>query len=381
MNERILVTGAEERSTLAVCRTVAAGGYRVGAVAGERPAPTHWSRSCSERYLLPDARADPDAFVDGLAGILRDTPYAALVPSTDAALLAVSGRRDRLPETTQLGLPSHEAVETATDKIALDAAAAVVGLPSPETAVCHTPEEGLAAARRLGLPLVIKPRRTVYEEDGQFKQRGGAFVADEAEFAEKVRGFGSPYLLQRLQHGEVHSAAGVITPEGEVLSFSASRYVRTWPPEAGSVAYAITIDPPGGLRERVGHLLGELGWFGIFELELIYAPDGSYHAIDLNPRPYGSLAHASAAGAPHARVFIDWLLGRKPAPSTALAGVRYRWEDADLRHALWLARNGRRREATIALRPHAGVVHAHFRRDDPGPLVARALLLARHQVP
>jgi predicted ATP-grasp superfamily ATP-dependent carboligase len=162
-----------------------------------------------------------------------------------------------------------------------------------------------------------------------------------------------------------------------VVAFALSRYLRTWPQRAGNVAFAETIEPPDGLRDRVGRLLAELGWYGIFELELMRSAGGAFHAIDLNPRLYGSLAHATRAGAPLAVVFCDWVLGRGARRVTARPGVRYRWEDADARHAIASLRARRFGDALEVLRPHRDVAHAHFRLDDPGPLAARALLLAR----
>lgn len=376
--DRILVSSAQERFALAACRSLADAGYTVTAVADQTPAPAHWSRCVSARHTLVDAKTDPDAFVAGLAAIVRATPHEVLLPGHDASLLTVSRRREQLEPYVRLGLPPHAAVEAATDKIALDAAARAAGLGVPDTVVCHSHEDGIRAARDLGLPLVIKPRRTAFEDGGVVRQRGSTFLADEAQLEAAVEDFGTPYLLQRLQAGEVHSVAGVMTEDG-ILSFSLARYIRTWPPEAGNVAYAETLAPSDRLRDQVAQLLGHLGWTGLFELELILGPAGTYHAIDLNPRLYGSLAHASRAGAPHAVVFCDWVLGRPVVPVTARAGVGYRWEDADLRHALWSARRRDWRAVAEVLRPRRDVAHAHLRRDDPAPLLARALLLARQR--
>jgi predicted ATP-grasp superfamily ATP-dependent carboligase len=169
--------------------------------------------------------------------------------------------------------------------------------------------------------------------------------------------------------------AGVMIP-GEMVAFAVARYVRTWPPEAGNVAFAETVEPPDGLREKVAAMLDALGWTGIFELELIRSDGGEFFSIDLNPRLYGSLALASRAGAPLAAIFCDWLLDRRPARVTARAGVRYRWEDADLRYVVARLRSHRYRDAVAALRPRRDVAHAHFRLSDPGPMLARALLLS-----
>jgi predicted ATP-grasp superfamily ATP-dependent carboligase len=326
-----------------------------------------------------DAKEDADAFVDGLVDIVARDPHAVLLPGADASLLAISERRERLEPHVRLGMPSAQAVAAATDKVRLVDAANAAGLPSPETAVCQTYEDGLRAAGELGLPLVIKPRCTAFEQDGAIHQRGSLWIGDSAALEASIGDFGSPYLLQRIVPGDVYSVAGVLTPD-EMIGFAVARYVRTWPPEAGNVAFAETVEPPDGMRDKVTALLRALDWTGIFELELIRSPGGEFFSIDLNPRLYGSLALASRAGAPLAAIFCDWLLGRAGPPVTARAGVRYRWEDADLRHAVARFRTHRYRDAAAALRPRRDVAHAYFRITDPGPIVARLLLLGGHRL-
>ena len=377
--DRALITSAQERFALAACRTLHDAGYSVSAVADQRPAATHWSRCCDSRHVLVDPKHDADAFVDGLAAIVAREPHAVLLPGADAALLTISERRARLEPHVLLGMPAPEAVAAATDKIALVDAADAAGLPSPETAVCHSHADGVEAARALGLPVVVKPRRTAFEQDGAVHQRGSVLIADPAELERSIDGFGSPYLVQRVVTGAVWSAAGVMTPAG-LIGFAVARYLRTWPPEAGNVAFAETVEPPAELRDGVTALLSRLGWSGIFELELIRAADGRFFSIDLNPRLYGSLALASRAGAPLAPLFCDWLLGRDPRPLTARAGVRYRWEDADVRHALARFKSRRYGDGVAALRPRRDVAHAYFRLKDPGPMLARTLLMGAQRL-
>src|SRR5919202_5741915 len=136
--ERVLITSAQERFALAACRTLHDAGFAVTAVADQTPAATHWSRCCDERHVLVDAKKDAEAFVDGLVEIVRREPHAVLLPGADAALLAISERRDRLEPYVRLGMPGKEAVSAATDKIKLVDAADASGLPSPKTTVCHT---------------------------------------------------------------------------------------------------------------------------------------------------------------------------------------------------------------------------------------------------
>jgi predicted ATP-grasp superfamily ATP-dependent carboligase len=130
------------------------------------------------------------------------------------------------------------------------------------------------------------------------------------------------------------------------------------------------------LHERVEALVAGIGWRGLFQLQLIEGTDGVPRAIDFNPRLFGSMSIATAAGAPLAALWCDWLLGREPAAVTGRAGVHYRMDDMDLRHALWLARERQLPAAARALLPRRGTTHAYFAARDPLPLVLRAVELA-----
>jgi predicted ATP-grasp superfamily ATP-dependent carboligase len=122
-----------------------------------------------------------------------------------------------------------------------------------------------------------------------------------------------------------------------------------------------------------------IGWQGIFECEQIERQDGGFGVIDLNPRLYGSLALANAAGAPLPVLWCDWLLrGRViQAPRVARPGHYYRREDADLGNLLSAIRERRFHVAASITRPRRRTVHAFFRWSDPGPLLAQVVFLVR----
>ena len=113
---------------------------------------------------------------------------------------------------------------------------------------------------------------------------------------------------------------------------------------------------------------------------LVRRPDGSFASIDLNPRPYGSIALAIAGGADLPAIWAAWLLGEQRPYAVARAGLRYRWEDAELRRAVWELRHGNLGTAVEVARPRRHVVHPQFRWDDPGPLLARGAWFARRVI-
>jgi len=370
---RVVVTDAEERAALGACRGLTRAGYEVCAVSRLRPAATHWSRACVERVRLPDPRESVHAFVDGLGELLQRGRYDALIPGSDASLLAVSEHRDELEPFTRLGLPSREVVHRVVDKLVLRDAASAVGLASPASLPCADVEEADAAAAELGFPVVLKPVQTFAPVNGGLQQRSVSIVEDSEALAETVHDFPSPFIVQRFERAQFLSCTGVFA-DGRLLALTTSRVPRLWPPIAGMHAYSETVTPPDGLPERVRELLGSLGWQGIFQLQLLELAD-RLAVIDLNPRVFASILLDADAGANLAAVWVDWLLGRDPAPVSARPAMRYRWEEGDLCHFAWQLRRRRLRAAARVLLPHRRVTHAWFRATDPGPLFARGLNL------
>ena len=376
----MLVTDAEQRSALAVCRGLARGGYRVAAAAVGLPAAAHWSRAVHERLLFPDPRDGASAFVEALREALAAGSYAAVVPATEASLLALSANRDAVEGATAHGLPPHEVVVRSLDKVSLLDAAERAGLAAPESIVCADREEARAAARELGLPVVVKPGRSFVSAGDRLVQQVTTVAADEAAVAQQALRLQPPFVVQRFVRGRpVVSCAGV-RADGALRAIVVARYGRTWPPEAGPSCFSRTIEPPPELVERVRGLVELVGWEGIFQVQLLDLGGGAFATVDLNPRPFGSLALAIAAGANLPAVWCDSLLGRFAGPRrTGRAGVSYRWEDAELRHVLRRLRRGSPRAAADVLRPRRRVARAYFEARDPGPLAARALTLLRRR--
>lgn len=376
---RVLLTDAQDRSSLAGCRSLHRAGYAVDALATSRPAAVHWSRCCDRRMTASDPREDAGRFVAELRDIVRSTSYRLLVTGSDASLLAISRHREQLAPFVELGLPAADVVERCVSKQALVRAAADAGFGSPETEVCANEGEARAAAGRFGYPVLLKPQSSVFGRDAGVRQRASSLVADDASLAALLPEYGTPCLIQRREDGTVLSFSGVAAA-GRLLAYGVSRYGRTWPPEGGAVSFAQTIPPPPDLRQKVEDLLAALGWQGVFELEVIQRQGGGYAAIDFNPRLFGSLELIHRAGAPLTAAWCDWVLGTGQVEGEARPGYSYRLEDAELRNLWRRLRERQVRSALSVLRPRRRTTRSFFRITDPAPLVARILILVNHRL-
>ena len=373
---RVLVTDGETRACVAAVRGLAAAGFEVISAAPDgHVAAAHWSRAVSRRIRIPAPLTDEEGFVAALVGVVSGGEIDVLMPGSDASLLDISRARARLEAHVRLGLPAADDVWRALDKAELYEAAARHGLTPPPTLLCREIEEALGAGAELGYPVVVKPRRSVIETESPRRHSGSLLAATPAELSAMVDLLGGDVLVQRRAAGALVSFGGVFAGGG-LLAEAVSRYGRTWHPSAGNASFSETIDGSPELRSRVCALLADLGWEGLFELELIEREDGGWHAIDMNPRPYGSMALAIGAGCNLPAIWCRHLLG-DPVPVTrAAACVRYRWTDADLRHGLWQLRGGHPAAAARTLSPRRHVVHAFARQADPGPGVARMVEMA-----
>ena len=324
--------------------------------------------------MLEGPQTEPEGYVERLSQVLRRGEYDLVMPGTELSLLPISERRDLIEPYALLGLPPHEVVLRALDKPLLHAQAAAVGLAPPKGVICSSTEEALATASGLEFPVVVKPLRSVTWRAGRIRQQIAQVVGDVSALEAAIAVVGGPLTLQEYVSGtNIISCAGVRV-DGRLLGLTFARYARTYPSPVGSAALATTIAPPQPLTQQVEELLGLIGWGGIFELELLELGENRFGVIDFNPRSFGWMGLAVGAGANLPALWCDYLFGRRSvSPDGARVGVHFRWEDADILNALARLRRGHLLSAAAVLRPHKRVVHAHFRIDDPAPLVARIL--------
>jgi predicted ATP-grasp superfamily ATP-dependent carboligase len=367
--DRILVTDAQDRPGIAAIRDLHASGYRVTAAGFAWWAPGLWSRDCSSRFVVPDPHEGVDAYVAGLERIVRRRRHEVLLAGTDETLFAVASRRERLEPHVSLGLPAPEVVARSLSKEHLAQAAGEADLPTPDGIVCNSYEEALAAARSFGFPVLVKGVNTITEREGRLVRFPTQLAQDESGLAAAQERIGR-CIVQRRMEGNVAAFLGVATDEG-LLGMVLNRYVRTWPPVAGMASFSETAVIPPWLAERVGSLVDLLGWRGIFQLQMIEDGDGRMWPIDFNPRLFGSMGIARAAGAPLSSLWCRWLLGERPSPRVGRPGATYRWEQGDARNIVWQLRNGDARGALASVRPKPGTTHPYFKASDPLPFVAQ----------
>jgi predicted ATP-grasp superfamily ATP-dependent carboligase len=193
-------------------------------------------------------------------------------------------------------------------------------------------------------------------------------VRDQRELDDAVRSLpGDRFLVQPLLAGDLGAVSGVAW-EGELITAVHQRSVRISPPLVGVSALARTVPPDVELERAVGEVVRGFEWSGVFQLQVIWH-DGVPHAIDFNPRMYGSLALAIATGANLPAVWADLVAGRVPQLGAYRVGATYRSEEKEVQALVIALRTRDWRTALDILRPQRGATHAAFARNDPLPLL------------
>lgn len=365
----VLLPAGAYYSVLAAVRALRTAGHTPWLAVSEPGTYAAHSRAIAGTVSVPDPSFDREGFVRELAAAAARLSVAVILPSAETHVLALAGREDDFAGIT-LGVPSRERAERATDKGLLPELAGTAGLRTPPTAkvVCG---DGKALGT-FGFPAILKPPRSrLRNPDGTFS---GCvrYVSTQREAEEALKvlpgeeGLVQPYIL-----GPLASVSGV-SWEGELVCAVHQLSTRICPKLAGVSSYAETIPPDAELELGVGRLLRTIGWSGLFQAQFVRSLDGEHYLIDLNPRIYGSLALAIAAGLNLPGIWIDLLLGRRPEVGGYRVGVRYRHEKKDLLALAQMLAHGERRGALRGLVPRRDTTHAIFSLHDPMPLLASA---------
>lgn len=339
----ILLTDSDtgqNRSALATVRALASTGYRPVVATCARHSLAASSRHCADRVAIPPVRSE--RFATEVRTELKRRPYLCVLPSSDAALFSLDQPGRHL-----------------ADKEQLSSRAAAAGIPFPPQRRFASGPDLRAADRDLEYPVAIKPA-----VNGAATQLNVTRV-DGPEDLEVLPLSEDPVLVQPWIDDAMSAVSGVMW-RGSLVAVVHQRYLRRWPVQAGVASAAVTVEPDLQLEERIRALLD--GFDGIFQVQFV-----GKHLIDLNPRVYGSLPLAVAAGANLPGIFCGLVAGRTVAPVRGRAGVRYRWVEGDLRHLLDGLRTGRSGAAEVlaALRPRSATAHSVTAVTDARPLLAR----------
>ena len=371
---RVLVTDAEQRSALAVTRSLSRAGWEVHVGSSVAKPLAGASRAARMVHRLPDLRKDPQGFLSALDRIVEEFQIDVLLPLTDvSATLAVS-MAGRHPGLT-LPLPPPDVWSEASDKRRLMEIGAEVGVPVPRQFVIEDLErqapECVKWAERTGFPVVLKPHRSAVHKDDGVMGFGVKLASDEPDLLRELKAYAPeayPILVQERIIGP-GLGAFFLCNDGEIVATFAHRRLREKPPTGGVSVLRESVPMREDLRRHSAALLGHFRWSGVAMVEFKEdTATGTAYLMEINGRFWGSLQLAIDAGVDFPVLLLDEFVegdgAREPSqPAAYRHGVRSRWFWGDVDHLLWFVKAPR-----------------GYRRDEPA-LPSRMGALLRFLVP
>ncbi|HEX6694052.1 MAG TPA: ATP-grasp domain-containing protein [Longimicrobiales bacterium] len=381
----VLVTDGEERSALAVVRSLGRAGYRciVASATGRSLAGS--SRFAELDLRIPPSSTQPSEFATAIQHAIDTHAVDLLLPISESALLALLPVRESL--RVRLPFPALDVFERICDKATVLEASQSLGIRVPRQQVIRD----AADAAGVPLPTVLKPARSVFTDaDGRRGKTTVTWARTPAELRSAMTSYPAaayPILAQEVIDGPGVGVFVLLAEDGIKASYS-HRRLREKPPSGGVSVLRRSEPMRAELLERTIALLQRLGWTGIamVEYKLDSATDEPV-LMEINGRFWGSLQLAIDAGVDFPRIVADLSFGDRIAPVKDYRTVWSRWFWGDVDHVIALWRDSRA-SFRQRVRAVAGFIRAAspdyrsevLRLDDPAPFFHESKLWIRDVV-
>lgn len=335
----VLVTDGNERSTLAVTRSLGRAGVDVVVGAERASSLAGASRYCRATIQYVSPYEDPEQFVEQLLAAIARHNVRVFIPMSDVAISAIGAQRARFDARVTIPLPRQDIYDAASDKYRLMALAQSLALPIPHT--WFVPDGNLAPViDEIGpYPVIVKPGRSRVQVDGYWVKTEVQSVATREELYARYRELPYlklPSLIQRRIDGEGQGVFGLFEHGRPILLF-AHRRLREKPPSGGVSVLRESVPLPQPMTDYAVRLLQNVGWHGVGMVEFkVDAVTGIPYLMEINGRFWGSLQLAVDAGADFPLELYRLAQGQAPSvsPGAYRIGVQTRWVLGDVDHLL-----------------------------------------------
>jgi hypothetical protein len=324
---------AEAMAAIETAWSLQRAGFEVAAFQRSGSKPALRRVAGIELHAVPPPEVDAKETVAATRTLIELLAPRVLLPLDDLAVWVCSRITDA---GVDVAGPTGFAAECALDKSMQLNAARRAGLAVPAT-------RPLSDVRRSGpadSPVMIKPARALYEVDGKLVRPTGIVSANAEEFRRAAAGrWPEDTLVQPLIAGVGEGLFGHVSTRG-VIAWSAHRRVRMLNPQgsASSACRSQPVDPE--LIEPSERFLAEIGWRGMFMLEFLRDADGVPWFMELNGRPWGSMALARRRGLEYPAWTVEATLDPdfEPTPPPSGPDILCRNLGLELVHIMFVVR-------------------------------------------
>jgi hypothetical protein len=228
-------------------------------------------------------------------GDVSNGGHRILFPLDDKAVWLCSGFQ--LEQPWLLAGPQDGAAELALNKHLQFQAAREAGFDVPTALLANTAEEIFRFSETESFPVILKSAKPVPTRDGRVVECPKWICANRAELDSAVEQWAErvPLLIQKFVSGIGEGVFGLATPDG-IRGWSGHRRLRMMNPQGSGSSACVSEEPSDDLKAKTRRLIENAGWNGLFMIELLRDRTGKLWFVELNGRPWGSMALARRQG-------------------------------------------------------------------------------------
>ena len=335
----VIVLDGEQRSALAVTRSLGKRGIKVSVGAENKTSLSSCSRYCTESFIYPSPYKDPAGFIQSLKIFTNKFDNSVLFPITDVTLTEILLNRKELHDGILIPFMDYDKYVQVTDKINLFRLAKKLNVPAPTSFLSTdfpNQEKLIETIKGFGFPVVVKPCFSKIRTGSGWINAKVHYAVEERNLRDILSGDifqNFPFLIQERIEGP---GLGIflLMKDGEVVAKFAHRRIREKPPSGGVSVLCESIEAPSEALCAAVKILEKLSWTGVAMVEFkIDLAQDVQKLMEVNARFWGSLQLAISSGVDFPYMLFLLANGKNIEKSDGYTiGLKSRWELGDLDH-------------------------------------------------
>jgi len=345
----ILVTDGENRSALAVTRSLGRRGHTIFVTGRKSGNLSASSKFCRKSFQTPDPMLDRKGFAYLITEIAFKEGINIIIPITEQSIYCLNDVRELLEKHSILACAPVDKMAAVSDKYKLFQLAEELGVPIPRTTYIDGPHDFQNKIPEIQeFPVVVKPSLSRIADGERIISTGVMYANchDELSHLYSTKpALRYPSMIQELITGEGTGLFTLFDISCHLALFSHRRILEK-PPSGGVSVMSQSVPLDYEMVENARRLLAKVEWQGVAMVEFKRDKrDGKAKLMEINGRFWGSLKLAIASGVDFPALCLDYFNGKKPAcvRSDYLIGQRLKWHLGMLDHILIRIKKGDRK--------------------------------------
>ncbi|MDM8536335.1 ATP-grasp domain-containing protein [Desulfobacterales bacterium HSG17] len=345
MNPIVLVTDGENRSSLAVTRSLGCMGCRVIVTGNNCHNISSQSKYCSAKYCITSASTHDRKCINEMVDVIKIEEVDFIFPMTETTIYSLIKFQKKIPTNVTWSAIHSDQISQIFDKYNLFKLASKLYIDIPKTIFIGHPDELPDKIVKIKeYPVVVKPGMSKIASDTGYLATGVKYARSKNELEalyKNEKGLAYPSLIQEKITGEGTGLFTLFDCDHPLALFSHKR-IREKPPSGGVSVVCESIPLDQGMVDATQKLLSAVDWHGVAMVEFKRDDnDGKVKLIEINGRFWGSLQLAISAGVDFPQLLLRYLQGDNEFYSDFKyrEGIQLKWLLGTLDHMLIRLKN------------------------------------------